>query len=119
MSVPVDLTALEATVRDLGREALLATVTPESTPHLVSVVVTWSDGRLTIGGGRRTRENIAVHPRVTLIWPQLHDGYYRLIVDGDAVIGDGDAVVIAPTFAVLHRSAGADGDGPNCLPLTT
>ena len=116
MSVPVDLDALEATAVALGAEALLATVTDTATPHLVSVLVRWSDGRIEAGAGRRTAANIGLHPQVTLLWPERHDDAYRLIVDGDATV-TGDTVTITPTFAVLHRIAGAPGDGPTCLPV--
>ena len=119
MSVPVDLAALHALVDELGPEALLATVTAEDTPHLVSVLVAGGDGKghLTMGGGRRTRANIALNPRVTLLWPSVRDGAYRLIVDGTATANADETVTVEPTFAVLHRIAGVDGDGPNCVPV--
>lgn len=117
MSVPVDLAALHALVDELGPEALLATVTAEDTPHLVSVLVAGEDGRLSMGGGRRTRANIALNPRVTLLWPTVRDGAYRLIVDGTAAANADETVTVEPTFAVLHRIAGVDGDGPNCVPV--
>ncbi len=116
MSVPVDLDALEATAAALGTEALLATVTDASTPHVVSVLVRWADGRIEAGGGRRTSTNIALHPQVTVLWPERHDDAYRLIVDGDATV-TGDTVTITPTSAVLHRIAGAPGNGPACVPV--
>jgi hypothetical protein len=116
MSVPVDLPALEATAGALGDEAILATVTDGSTPHLVSVIVRWRDGRIEAGAGRRTAANIAARPSVTLLWPTRHDDAYRLIVDGAATV-TGDTVTVTPTFAVLHRIAGASGDGPSCLPV--
>ena len=54
------------------------------------------------------------NPEVTLIWPTLRDGAYRLIVDGTATTLDGgDLLTVTPTFAVLHRIAGADG--PQCV----
>jgi hypothetical protein len=116
VSVPVDLHALEATATALGTEALLATVTDAASPHVVSVVVRWNDGRIEAGAGRRTAANVGIHPQVTLLWPQRHADAYRLIVDGDAVV-EGETVTITPTFAVLHRIAGAPGDGPTCLPV--
>lgn len=116
MSVPVDLEALEATAAALGDEALLATVTDSATPHIVSVIVGWSGDRLEMGAGRRTAANVAAHPAVTLVWPTRYDDAYRLIVDGDATV-DGATITVTPTFAVLHRIAGAAGDGPTCLPV--
>ena len=116
MSEPVDLDALEATATALGPAALLATVTDASTPHVVSTLVRWADGRIETGAGRRTAANIAIHPRVTLLWPERHGDAYRLNVDGDATV-TGETVTVTPTFAVLHRIAGAAGDGPTCLPV--
>lgn len=118
MSVPVDLVALESTIEELGVEALLVTVTPDGRPHIVSVLVTWVDGSLQMGAGDRTRSNVATNTDVTLIWPTLRDGSYRLIVDGTAFVpADDDPLVVTPTFAVLHRSAGTADDGPTCVPI--
>jgi hypothetical protein len=117
VSVPVDLAALRSTAAALGDEALLVTVTEGATPHVVSVVVRWVDGRITGGAGRRTASNVAAHPTASIVWPTPADGAYRLIVDGDATVA-GDTVTVTPTFAVLHRVAGADGDGPTCRPVT-
>jgi len=64
----------------------------------------------------RSAANIGIHPQVTVLWPERHEDAYRLIVDGDATV-TGDTVTITPTFAVLHRIAGAPGDGPTCLPV--
>lgn len=117
MSIPVELHALERAIGDLGPEALLVTVTEDSTPHVVSVIVAYSDGRLLMGGGRRTRANVELHTRVTLVWPVLHDEAYRLIVDGVATTTPDEQVHIVPTDAVFHRVADATGDGPHCRPL--
>ena len=118
MSVPVDLSRLEAMVRGLGPESLLATVTENGRPHIVSVVVEWSDGTIGCGGGRRTRINAATNPTVTLIWPTIHDDAYRLIVDGPAAVDDAaERITVTPTFAVLHRISTAPDTGPNCIPI--
>jgi hypothetical protein len=116
VSVPVDLAELEATARALGDEALLVTVSDSATPHVVSVLVRWRDGRIETLGGARTAANATVHPTVTLVWPTRHDDAYRLIVDGDASVA-GDAITVTPSFAVLHRIAGAPVAGPPCLPI--
>ena len=117
MSIPVELHALERALGGLGPEALLITVTENSTPHVVSVIVTYVDGTLVMGGGRRTRANVEAHPRVTLVWPLLHDDAYRLIVDGVASATPDEQVEVVPTDAVFHRVADASGEGPNCLAL--
>jgi hypothetical protein len=31
---------------------------------------------------------------------------------------DGERIAIEPTSAVLHRVAGVEGDGPNCVPVS-
>jgi hypothetical protein len=116
VSVPVDLAALEATAGALGDEVVLVTVDEAATPHVVSVLARWSDGTVAMHAGRRTAANVEVHPTVTLLWPTRHQDVYRLIVDGTATLV-GDSVVVQPAFAVLHRIAGATGDGPTCLPV--
>ncbi len=63
--------------------------------------------------GGTTRRNAAANPAITLLWPARDD--YSLIVDGTAVVDEGGGnVTITPSTAVLHRIAGAAGDGPNC-----
>ena len=116
--MPVDLAALGALVRDLGPESLLATVTGDGRPHIVSVAADWSAGTIVCGGGRRTRANATTTPTVTLIWPTVHDGAYRLIVDGTAAVDDAaERITVTPTFAVLHRISTAPEAGPNCVPI--
>lgn len=116
MSVPVDLAALEPVVAELGPEALLATVTADATPHVVSVLVTWRAGSIVMAAGRRTAENLTTNAAATLVFPAMRAGGYRLIVDGPAVVV-ADEVALTPTSAILHRVAGAAGDGPTCLPV--
>ncbi len=118
MSVPVDLAALETLVGALGPETLLATVSDDGRPHIVSVVATWNDGAIACGGGGRTRANATVNPTVTFIWPTVHEDAYRLIVDGTAAVDDAGArIVVTPTFAVLHRISTAPDTGPTCVPV--
>ena len=114
--MPVDLEALESAATALGPEALLVTVSDAAAPHVVSAIVRWRGGTIETGAGRRTTANVEVHPVVTLLWPVATDGEYRLIVDGDAAV-TGGTITITPTCAVLHRIAGADGDGPTCRPV--
>ena len=119
MSVPVDLAALESLVEELGPEALLATVSADRRPHIVSVTATWSHGTVACGSGRRTRANVESNPSATLIWPTVRLGAYRLIVDGIATIIDTERLALTPTYAVLHRISTASGDGPTCVPIET
>ena len=122
MSQPVELSALRERIVEYGSNAFLVTVAAEGTPHVVSVVVEVQGDRLVMGAGRRTRANLEVAPTLTLLWSPIPTGTdtdYSLIVDGryDASIAGDDAIAIVPTSAILHRIAGAPGDGPTCLPL--
>jgi hypothetical protein len=103
-------------------------------PHLVTVL----DGRAhvvpvtleVVGGafrvdapGRRTRVAVGAEPAVTLVWAPADDGGHSLIVDGTGSL-DGDALLIRPVRAVLHRpgaaaaSAGTGGAcGADCVEL--
>jgi hypothetical protein len=120
MSVRVELEALWERIGELGSKAYLVTVTDEGTPHVVSVVVDRVGDHLAVGAGRRTRANLEGRPTLTLLWPPAADPAYSLVVDG-TFAGDldaGERLAIEPTSAVLHRVAGADGDGPNCVPVS-
>jgi len=119
VSVPVELDALRSRIDEHGPVAYLVTVNEAGTPHVVSVVVGWDDGRLVVPTGRRTRANLEREPRATLLWPMGPDPAYSLIVDGTATVSTEEAgeARIEPGSAVLHRVVGAPGDGPECLPV--
>lgn len=118
MSVPVDLAALRDRLADYGPHPFLTTVNEDGTPHVTSVTVHLDGDVLVAGAGRRTRRNVADRPSVALLWPPRADPAYSLIVDAVALGVDEDGseeVRMTPRSAILHRIAGADGDGPNCL----
>lgn len=118
MSVRVPIDALRRTVEEYGLRAYLITVGDGARAHVVSVIVGFGDATLVVPGGRSTRANVLAHPTVTLVWAPPSGGQYSLIVDGHAVLDDTSAnVTVVPSTAVLHRLAGADGDGPACIPL--
>ena len=53
---------------------------------------------------------------MTLVWPSAPGGDYCLIVDGNATAdADAEQLTVEPTFAVLHRVAGAPSDTPSCV----
>lgn len=120
MSVPVELSALRDAIAEHGRVAYLLTVNDDATPHVVSVEVVVDGDVLVVGTGRRTRANLERATRVTLLWPSGPDPAYSLIVDATtaSLADDASTAALAPTAAVLHRVAGAAGEGPNCVPVS-
>ena len=119
MSVPVELDELRARVEEYGPVAFLTTV-GNARPHIVSVEVGWADGALRAQVGTTTGTNAHTHPAVSLLWAASPGGEYALIVDGHATVeaasdGGPGILILRPERAVLHRLAGAPGDGPNCV----
>jgi len=121
MSIAVEIAEVEQRIAEYGPQAFLVTVRDEGTPHVVSVVVRVAGGRLRMGAGSRTRANLAARPAATLLWSPPIDGPYSLIVDAtaDPAAGDDESIALEVSSAVLHRMAGAPGDGPTCLPVTS
>jgi hypothetical protein len=113
MSVPVALDALRDAIAERGSHAYVVTV-GDGGPHVVSAVTEWDGEQLACGAGKRTAANVAASPIVTLLWPSAGLPGYSLLVDGDASV-DGERLVIRPTGAVLHRTAGPAPDGPSCI----
>jgi hypothetical protein len=109
MSVPVDLSGLEAELERFGWRAYLMTVGQDRRPHAVSVQVRYADRHLVVAAGRTSLSNAGANPDVALLWTPVDDTGFSLIVDGRAEATDGE-LVVAPTKSVLHRSAaGPDG----------
>lgn len=126
MSVKVDLGELG---QHLQRHpfAYLLTVGEDLRAHAVAVTPTLEEGGLLMTGlGRRTSDNIAARPDVSLVWPPYEPGGYSLIVDGRATVID-ETARVEPGHAVLHRPAdhatsdpagsAATGCGNDCVPL--
>jgi len=123
VSVPVGAAELRQQVTRYGPVAYLVTVAPDTgRPHVVSVSVRWDGEALVSGAGSRTSANLGSGADVSLVWSPPPGDDYSLIVDGPAEIvesGDGPMVSVRPTGSVLHRLAGAAGDGPGCIPVST
>jgi hypothetical protein len=107
MSIPVDLAELADAA---GRHdfAYLVTTTQDGPAHLVAVQPVVEDRLVRVTGlGRRTLENAAARPQVTLAWPPRVAGEHSLFVDGTAEVPAGveGTVVVTPSRAVLHRPA--------------
>lgn len=118
MSVPVDLDALREQVAEHGDHPYLVSVNDDGTPHVTSVTVRVEGDALVVGTGRRTRGNLAARPEVSLLWPPAADPAYSLIVDVIATLVEGtEDARLAPRAAILHRVAGAAGEGPSCVPV--
>jgi hypothetical protein len=119
MSVPVELHALQARIEEYGTVAFLVTVGSEGTAHVSSVEVALDGDHLVVPTGRTSRTNLGVNPQLTLVWSPRPDPAYSMIVDAVlvTVADDGTHATVAPQSAVLHRVAGAAGDGPNCAPV--
>jgi len=124
VSVKVDLDQLAHVLADFAF-AYLVTVGDDFHAHTVAVDPVFTGGVLDVGPvGKSTRENVARHGDVTLVWPPRELGGYTLIVDGrGAPVGEGIALTVVPTRAVLHRRATPDGPAPaagclhDCVPL--
>ena len=114
MSVPVELEELRDRLAAYGAVGLLITVGDDGRPHVVSVAVSIDERELVAGAGRTTSTNIGANPAVSIVWAAPPGSDYCLIVDGSARVQD-DRVRVTPGRAVLHRIAGAPGEGPSCI----
>lgn len=111
MSILIDLTRLGEALADFDH-AYLMTVSGagDVKVNTVDPVVT-PDGLVLSGNwGVQARENVALHPNVTLVWPPRVFHGHTLIVDGTATATDA-TIVVAPAKAILHRPAD-HADGP-------
>jgi len=124
MSIPVALNELRAALEERGPSAYALTVSDDTRPHAVHVVVRWEGGVLAAEVGKRSAANATARSQVSLLFPLRTDGDYSLIVDGTAAVearAEGGRLLITPTKAVLHRAAAApDPASPcsaDCVPL--
>jgi hypothetical protein len=118
MSIPVALKGLRAAIEERGRSAYVLTVSDDARPHAVHVAVEWEgDVVLTAAVGKRSADNAAARPTVSLLFPVRADGDYSLIVDGTAVVAareNGHRLLITPTKAVQHRAAAVPDPASSC-----
>ncbi len=103
MSIAVPLEDLPAQLADYPWGYLL-TVSDELQSRVRAVPTELVDGKLRCRTGDGARGNVAVRPRLTMVFPSLEPGGFSLIVDGDGEALE-DGVTITPTHAVLHRPA--------------
>jgi hypothetical protein len=118
MSIPVALERLRSEVERFSRPPYLLTVGGDGRPHAVATTAAWREQVLVARVGRRSADNAAQRPGVSLLWPPDEAGGYSLIVDGHAQLegeGDGAQAVITPLRGVLHRPASAPPpEGASC-----
>lgn len=127
MSIPVALADLRAALDERPASAYLLTVADDGRPHAVHVAIRWDGDRLTAKVGARTASNAAARPgAVSLVFPVRTPDDYSLIVDAHASVTTDPGerrVLLAPSKAVLHRSAAVlDPDAAcaaDCVPLLT
>lgn len=117
VSIPVALRELAAEIDRRGDAAFAVSVGDDG-PHVVSLRVRWHGDVLVGAAGNRTATNVATNPAVTLLWPSATFAEFSLLVDGTATASGGE-LRVAPSKAVLHRSAEAAGDGPSCVKVLT
>jgi hypothetical protein len=116
MSVAVALEELAQRIDEYGPVAHLVTVNDDGTPHVTSAAVSWDGDVLRVGAGKRTGANAASRSGLSLLWAAPPGQPYSLIVDGDAkVVDGGEALLLKPTRAVLHRVANADPSLDSCV----
>ena len=102
MSIAVPLEELPAKI---GEHPFCYLVTSgEERPHLLAVTPTVVEAGLRCETGHSSRANVVRNPLVVLVFPPAEAGGFSMIVDGEAEV-NGDGVVVAPTWAVLHRPA--------------
>jgi hypothetical protein len=116
MSVAVDINALSDRVAEYGANAYLVTVGDDGAPHVTSTEVALDGAQLALRVGKRTASNLSDRAAATLLWPAPSGAAYSLLVDVTATepVAAGPCT-LRPDAAVLHRVAGAAGDGPTCL----
>lgn len=105
MSIAVALEDIPQAIAGQIGWCYLLTVSDDGQARVLAVAPDiHDDGTLRFEAGRGTAANAASRPTVTLVYPPVDPTSMSLIVDGDAVV-DGSTITIAPTWAVMHRSA--------------
>jgi len=103
VSIPVPLPELGVALREFPW-GYLVTVRDDGRAHAVAVPVRFDREVFRLDVGASTRRHAAARPDVALVLPPSSASGFSLIVDGLAA-ADGDAVVVRPSAAVLHRPA--------------
>jgi hypothetical protein len=113
MSIAVEIDELRTQMEAFPDDAFLVTVGDDGRPHTVAVRPGWAGDELRVPAGRTSRANAQSRPLVSLLWPAVAGDEFSLIVDATVSACPEEAVVLAPTRAVLHRAA-PSGTGSVC-----
>ena len=103
MSIAVALEELAGKVADYPWCYLVTS--GEERPHLLAVKPSVVEAGLRCETGHSSRANVVRNPLVVLVFPPTDRDGFSMIVDGQGEV-NGDGVIVAPTWAVLHRPAG-------------
>jgi hypothetical protein len=104
MSISVQLDELGSQMERYGMSAYLLTVNENITTHIANQTFSIVNSKLECPLSRSAERNVALHPKVSILWPAYEIDGYSMIVDGYCSRSQ-DFLIIEPISAVLHRPA--------------
>ena len=104
MSISVQLNELGSQMERYGMSAYLLTVNENITTHIANQTFSIVNSKLECPLSRSAERNVALHPKVSILWPAYEIDGYSMIVDGYCSRSK-DLLIIEPISAVLHRPA--------------
>ena len=107
MSIEVALDRLPEAARGYATVPLLLTTDPDGRPRVSGVSVDWEGAEVVVRAGRRSVQNAADRPLVSLLWPAPPGAPHALIVDGVTSETTDGALRLKPESAILHVVARA------------
>ena len=87
-----------------GMSAYLLTVNENITTHIANQTFSIVNSKLECPLSRSAERNVALHPKVSILWPAYEIDGYSMIVDGYCSRSQ-NLLIIEPVSAVLHRPA--------------
>ena len=104
MSISVQLDELGSQMEKYGMSAYLLTVNENITTHIANQTFSIVNSKLECPLSRSAERNVALHPKVSILWPAYEIDGYSMIVDGYCSRSQ-NLLIIEPVSAVLHRPA--------------
>ncbi|MFQ3316463.1 MAG: hypothetical protein ACI91U_001976 [Candidatus Poriferisodalaceae bacterium] len=104
MSISVQLDELGSQMERYGMSAYLLTVNENITTHIANQTFSIVNSKLECPLSRSAERNVALHPKVSILWPAYEIDGYSMIVDGYCSRSQ-NLLIIEPVSAVLHRPA--------------